>query len=373
LCFEQTSFIRMMFDPEKQIVQHITVVDSNNEQEIEEEIPTSSFSTNHGQKKKKPEKVCENSKCSTTQTPLWRKGWMSTRGRRVSLCNACGLHYRKGHFCKYCNEIYRDVHELEGSEPWICCQRCERWAHKNCAKALPDIPLEPNYLCTDCLRYNIEFFQQFNHQLTNRQYPIVQHGTNELQHIIVPQQRNQNSDKLYNHSQPNPTKLWIQHSFDDCSNKFSQQNINFNQSQQSNQQKDLYNDDTTYLRRQSYATTLGKREFSATQEFTPNLLARPQSLPSIIYQPLHEDIQRHYFTQPLAKRSRSATELPTHFVYDTQETNYYESNMSWPREQHSSTRLPSISSILENYSIDSIPHTKKKEKLYASNSSNCRE
>lgn len=78
-----------------------------------------------GSQKNKTSKVCENAKCGTDKTPLWRKGWYSTSGNRVRLCNACGLHYRKGHYCKYCNEIYRDMYELEGPEQWMCCERCK--------------------------------------------------------------------------------------------------------------------------------------------------------------------------------------------------------------------------------------------------------
>ena len=50
------------------------------------------------------------------------------------MCNACGLHYRKGHFCKFCNEIYRDVNELVSTEPWILCCACERYMHRKCVQ-----------------------------------------------------------------------------------------------------------------------------------------------------------------------------------------------------------------------------------------------
>ena len=66
--------------------------------------------------------------------PMNRKGHFVEGGRRANLCNACGLHYRKGHFCKFCNEIYRDVNELVSTEPWILCCACERYMHRKCVQ-----------------------------------------------------------------------------------------------------------------------------------------------------------------------------------------------------------------------------------------------
>ena len=93
---------------------------------------TSNMSTNNSNNN---QRICENTMCRTTRTPLWRKGWIAERGRKVRLCNACGLHFRKGHFCRYCNQVYRDTCEAEMiQEGWIMCRRCERWVHKKCAK-----------------------------------------------------------------------------------------------------------------------------------------------------------------------------------------------------------------------------------------------
>lgn len=95
--------------------------------------------------------TCGNVKCQTTQTPLWRKGWVTPEGKTIMLCNACGLHYKKGHSCSYCNQIYRESDADDNSNPWIGCDRCSRWTHQkceelhgyNCKEGTP-------YMCPEC-------------------------------------------------------------------------------------------------------------------------------------------------------------------------------------------------------------------------------
>lgn len=94
---------------------------------------------------------CGNSKCQTSQTPLWRKGWVNSDGKTVMLCNACGLHYKKGHYCMYCNQIYRESDADDHSNPWIGCDRCSRWVHQNCEEQNGhDCKKQKSYLCPDC-------------------------------------------------------------------------------------------------------------------------------------------------------------------------------------------------------------------------------
>lgn len=79
-------------------------------------------------------KLCNNIRCGTTVSPLWRKGWDREDGTNARLCNACGLHWRKGHFCPYpwCMAIYKE-HETEHfDDDWIRCAGCSRWSHTNC-------------------------------------------------------------------------------------------------------------------------------------------------------------------------------------------------------------------------------------------------
>ncbi|KAG2389576.1 hypothetical protein C9374_014136 [Naegleria lovaniensis] len=94
--------------------------------------------------------VCGNVKCKTNQTPLWRKGWTTKEGKPVMLCNACGLHYKKGHFCVYCNQIYKESDADDKEQPWIGCDSCHRWVHQNCEKSNGYEIKSGGYLCPCC-------------------------------------------------------------------------------------------------------------------------------------------------------------------------------------------------------------------------------
>ncbi|KAL9645944.1 hypothetical protein ABK040_015109 [Willaertia magna] len=99
--------------------------------------------------------VCGNVKCKTSQTPLWRKGWTTKEGKTVMLCNACGLHYKKGHYCIYCNQIYKESDADDKEEPWIGCDNCHRWVHQNCERK-NGFEIKPNgYLCPCCRNQNV--------------------------------------------------------------------------------------------------------------------------------------------------------------------------------------------------------------------------
>jgi hypothetical protein len=95
--------------------------------------------------------TCGNVKCQTTQTPLWRKGWVTPEGKTIMLCNACGLHYKKGHSCSYCNQIYRESDADDNSNPWIGCDRCSRWTHQKCEELHGYQCKEGTpYMCPEC-------------------------------------------------------------------------------------------------------------------------------------------------------------------------------------------------------------------------------
>lgn len=114
----------------------------------------------------KQQHVCGNIKCRTTVTPLWRKGWITEENKPVWLCNACGIHYRKGiihchlisnekiigHFCYYCYQVYRESDFDDDKNPWIGCDVCERWIHISCENAHRSTPLNSNdgYICPLC-------------------------------------------------------------------------------------------------------------------------------------------------------------------------------------------------------------------------------
>lgn len=57
---------------------------------------------------------------------------------------------RKGHFCVYCNQIYKESDADEKEQPWIGCDSCHRWVHQHCEKS-NGFEITPNgYLCPCC-------------------------------------------------------------------------------------------------------------------------------------------------------------------------------------------------------------------------------
>lgn len=93
---------------------------------------------------------CGNPLCKTTNTPLWRKGWTDPSGKSITLCNSCGLLYRKGHFCQGCLQIYRESDQDNPENPWIGCDRCSRWVHKNCDSKISTLKEGESYICLTC-------------------------------------------------------------------------------------------------------------------------------------------------------------------------------------------------------------------------------
>jgi len=64
--------------------------------------------------------------CKTTRTPLWRKCCFDEITRFY--CNACGLRFKKGYYCRKCGYIYY-VNDLLNSN-WICLD--EQYEHIKC-------------------------------------------------------------------------------------------------------------------------------------------------------------------------------------------------------------------------------------------------
>ena len=96
---------------------------------------------------------------------MWRKGWVDrvdNKGQeiRVSLCNACGLLWKRGWFCVHCECVYRkedDKHKEEGAaaagEMWIGCEYCENFSHFECEKNIEDAETilgMDTYACPEC-------------------------------------------------------------------------------------------------------------------------------------------------------------------------------------------------------------------------------
>lgn len=96
---------------------------------------------------------CEN--CGASDTPQWRKGWVSSLlGREVLLCNACGLKYHKGQFCPHCKFVYGKEHDRHVRNSWLRCVQCSRWTHGKCEEKACGVSMHQlnheYFQCVDC-------------------------------------------------------------------------------------------------------------------------------------------------------------------------------------------------------------------------------
>ena len=107
-------------------------------------------------------------KTGVKETPMWRKGWVdrieSSTGQehRVSLCNACGLLWKRGWFCVHCECVYRkdlleegkkNKEEVKEEEMWIGCEYCDNFSHFECERKAEDsktILGMDAYACPEC-------------------------------------------------------------------------------------------------------------------------------------------------------------------------------------------------------------------------------
>lgn len=74
---------------------------------------------------------CANRACNATSSPMWRKGWKVSEGEYASLCNACGIKYRKGELCALCFEM--PTPGCANASFWLVCDGCCAWVHLQCA------------------------------------------------------------------------------------------------------------------------------------------------------------------------------------------------------------------------------------------------
>jgi hypothetical protein len=95
---------------------------------------------------------------------MWRKGWYEGNKeeeeseKRVCLCNACGLLWKRGWFCEHCLTVYRkdgkDQRQKEPSRcPWISCDYCDNFSHYECEKergAGENVLEQKYYACPQC-------------------------------------------------------------------------------------------------------------------------------------------------------------------------------------------------------------------------------
>ena len=101
---------------------------------------------------------CENPLCKYIFNSNKDKYKTKIKGLKVQekiLCKKCFEAVEKGHFCYYCNSIYRD--ELTDLAKWVECDFCKKWEHFDCElqkgkrystnQELNDVK---NYMCPIC-------------------------------------------------------------------------------------------------------------------------------------------------------------------------------------------------------------------------------
>ena len=80
----------------------------------------------------------------------------------MSLCNACGLLWKRGWFCVHCDCVYRkdlleegkkNKEEVKEEEMWIGCEYCDNFSHFECERKAEDsktiLGMEA-YACPEC-------------------------------------------------------------------------------------------------------------------------------------------------------------------------------------------------------------------------------
>jgi len=68
------------------------------------------------------------------------------------LCNACGLRFKKGKYCRICFYVYYDSDP--NTKNWDRCIKCLGWTHKSCLEQwkekFKDIYDETGFICDKC-------------------------------------------------------------------------------------------------------------------------------------------------------------------------------------------------------------------------------
>jgi hypothetical protein len=76
---------------------------------------------------------CENPLCKNIFASNKDKFKTKIKGLKVqekNFCKKCCDAVEKGHFCYYCNAIYRD--DMTDNAKWVECDFCKKWEHFDC-------------------------------------------------------------------------------------------------------------------------------------------------------------------------------------------------------------------------------------------------
>lgn len=104
------------------------------------------------------------------------------------MCNKCGLHYRKGHYCKECLEIFKESDMRNEKQFWLICSHCNQWIHKKCMKETCQD--ETNYVCCECKENpNRTLTTKRKKKSTTTVTPKQVSSEEEEEEIVIPKRR----------------------------------------------------------------------------------------------------------------------------------------------------------------------------------------
>ena len=102
---------------------------------------------------------CENPLCKyifNSNKDKYKTKIKGLKNQEKNLCKKCCDAVEKGHFCYYCNAIYRD--DMTDSAKWVECDFCKKWEHFDCelmkgkryttVQELNDVK---HYMCPICI------------------------------------------------------------------------------------------------------------------------------------------------------------------------------------------------------------------------------
>ena len=106
---------------------------------------------------------CENPLCKYIFNSNKDKYKVKIKGLKTQekkLCKKCCDAVEKGHFCYYCNAIYRD--DMSDTAKWVECDFCKKWEHFDCELtkgkrySTTQELSEVEYMCPKCVNERVE-------------------------------------------------------------------------------------------------------------------------------------------------------------------------------------------------------------------------
>jgi len=107
---------------------------------------------------------CENSLCKyvfNSNKDIIKIKLKGLKTQEKKLCKKCFEAVEKGHFCYYCNSIYRD--DKTDSAKWVECNFCKKWEHFDCEitkgkrySTIQELNEVKQYMCPICINDRVE-------------------------------------------------------------------------------------------------------------------------------------------------------------------------------------------------------------------------